>query len=421
MPDLAATDSALPHVVIVGAGFGGLNAARALRHAPVRVTLIDKRNHHLFQPLLYQVATAGLSPGEIAAPIRHVLRGQRNTEVLMAEVVGVDKERRRVAIQDGTAISFDYLVIATGSYHSYFGHDEWESLAPGLKSIADATNIRRRILLAYERAELETDPQARNALMTIAILGGGPTGVEMAGSIAELAHKGMTHEFQSIRPEDTKVILVEANKRVLANFPVSLSEAATAELQRLGVEIRTSSRVEDVRSDGVMINGEFVPACTAIWAAGVTASPAAKWLGIEGDRAGRVPVTPTLEATGCKNIFVIGDTAHAVGNNCEALPGLAPVAMQQGRYVAKLIASRARGFAGQDKFQYRDKGTLATIGRAFAVAQIGSFSLSGGLAWLIWVFVHIMYLIGFRNRLLVLTEWAWAYVTYQRGVRLIVE
>jgi NADH:ubiquinone reductase (H+-translocating) len=421
MPDLAASASELPHVVIVGAGFGGLNAARALRRAPVRVTLIDKSNHHLFQPLLYQVATAGLSPGEIAAPIRHVLRGQSNTEVLMAEVVGVDKERRVVTIQDGPDISFDYLVIATGSYHSYFGHDEWEPLAPGLKSIADATNIRRRILLAYERAELEKDPQRRNALLTIAIVGGGPTGVEMAGSIAELAHKGMTHEFQSIRPEDTKVILVEANERVLASFPSSLSDAAAGELKRLGVEIRTNSRVEEVRTDGVVINGEFVPARTVMWAAGVTASPAAKWLGIDGDRAGRVPVSPMLEAEGSKTIFVIGDTASTIGDDGKPLPGLAPVAIQQGTYVAKLIASRVRGYDSQERFRYRDKGTLATIGRAFAVAQIGSFCLSGGLAWLIWVFVHIMYLIGFRNRLLVLMEWTWAYATYQRGVRLIVE
>jgi NADH:ubiquinone reductase (H+-translocating) len=411
----------LPHVVILGAGFGGLNAALALRHAPCHVTVIDKNNYHLFQPLLYQVATAGLSPGEIAAPIRHILRGASNTEVVMAEVMGIDKAAKHVSLAGSQTIAYDFLIVATGARHSYFGHDEWASYAPGLKSIADATNIRRQILSSYEEAELEQDPAKRAALLTIVIVGGGPTGVEMAGSIAELAHKGMTREFQHFRPEKTRVILAEAGERILSAFSDRLSNAAKRELDRLGVEVRTRTRVQAIDAVSVEMNGEHISTNTVIWAAGVEASPASKWLGVSSDPAGRIFVDRELRLEGHPEIFVIGDTALALDEGGEPLPGLAPVAMQQGTYVGKQIARRLRGSKTGKNFHYIDKGMLATVGRAFAVAEIWKLRLYGLLAWLVWVFVHIMYLVGFRNRVLVLTEWAWAYLTFQRGVRLIVE
>ncbi|HWF44419.1 MAG TPA: NAD(P)/FAD-dependent oxidoreductase [Candidatus Kapabacteria bacterium] len=411
----------LPHVVIVGAGFGGLNVALNLRDAPCRVTVIDKSNHHLFQPLLYQVATAGLSPGEIAAPIRHVLRGASNTEVIMAEVTGLDTNVKQMLLATGQQVPYDYLILATGARHSYFGHNEWEQYAPGLKSIADATDIRRRILSAYEEAELERDPQRRAALLTIVIVGAGPTGVEMAGSIAELARRTMKHEFQNFDPASTRVILAEAGPRILSGFPESLARDALRELERLGVEVRTSARVENIDGNSVMMNGKQVAARTVIWAAGVEASHAGKWLGVSTDKAGRVPVSRKLQVEGHPEIYGIGDTALAQDAAGKPLPGLAPVAMQQGAYVAKQLRKIFAENESDIPFRYIDKGTLATIGRTFAIAQIWKLRISGWIAWLIWVFVHIMYLIGFRNRLIVMTEWMWAYATYERAVRLIVE
>ncbi|SRR5579883_61407 len=411
----------LPHVVILGAGFGGMNAAFKLRHAQCRVTIIDRSNHHLFQPLLYQVATAGLSPGEIAAPIRHILRG-KNIEVLMAEVQGVDTEKKRVLLEANRTVEYDYLIVATGSRHSYFGHNEWEEFAPGLKSIADATKIRKQLLCAYEEAELETDANRRTELLTVVIIGAGPTGVEMAGSIAELAKKGLHREFQNFNPERTRVILIEAGSRVLAPFPESLSESAAKELQTLGVEIRVNSRVQSVTNNEVSLDGEHIRAATIIWAAGVQASRAAKWLNVDtNDKAGRVPVDKFLNIAGHPEIFVIGDTALALDKDGKPLPGVAPVAIQQGKYVGKRITGMLQGKAQDKAFHYFDKGLLAAIGRTYAVAHVGKLKISGWPAWLVWVFVHIAYLIGFRNRVLVLTEWAWAYTTYQRGVRLIVE
>ncbi|MFI5202541.1 MAG: NAD(P)/FAD-dependent oxidoreductase [Candidatus Kapaibacterium sp.] len=410
-----------PHVVIVGAGFGGLNAALGLRHAPCRVTVIDKSNHHLFQPLLYQVATAGLSPGEIAAPIRHVLRRSRNTEVLMAEVTGADSHNKQVLLQGERSISYDYLIIATGARHSYFGHDEWAQYAPGLKSISDATSIRRNILAAYEEAELETDPIKRESLLTVVIVGAGPTGVEMAGSIIELARLALKNEFRNFDPTNTHVILAEAGPRILTGFPESLSHAAQNELERLGIDVRTGTRVENISANSVRMNGAEVSANTVIWAAGVAASPAGTWLGVKTDHAGRVPVNQYLQVESHPEMYVIGDTALALDANGEPLPGLAPVAIQQGIYVAKRLSSEMEHKSLDLPFRYRDKGVLATIGRSYAIARIGKLRVSGWIAWLMWVFVHIMYLIGFRNRAVVMLDWIWAYVSYQRAVRLIVE
>ena len=412
--------SSLPHIVIVGAGFAGLNVALSLWKTTCQITVIDKSNYHLFQPLLYQVATAGLSPGEIAAPIRHILRGHRNTEVVMAEVVGVDKKNKQVLLKNGKMVAYDYLVIATGSRHSYFNHAEWEAFAPGLKSISDATNIRRRILSAYEMGELEPDPQKRATLLTVAIVGGGPTGVEMAGSIAELAHRGMTKEFMNFSPASARVLLVEAGPRILASFSDSLALKAEQELQRLKVEVKTNARVESMDNSGIIVNGIRYDAHTVIWAAGVRASPAGEWLGIETDRAGRVPVNENLQIENHPEIYVLGDTAIVLSKN-QMLPGIAPVAMQEGKYVGRRLNALIRNRLRTRPFHYRDKGMLATVGRAFAIAQIVGLEISGMLAWLVWVFVHIMYLVGFRNRVLVLTEWVWAYATYDRGVRLIVE
>jgi NADH:ubiquinone reductase (H+-translocating) len=410
-----------PHVVIVGGGFGGLTAAQTLRRTPVDVTLVDRRNHHLFQPLLYQVATAGLSPADIAYPIRAILRRQRNASVLLAEAVSIDVAAREVVLKDGR-LGYDHLILATGARHSYFGHEEWEPLAPGLKSLEDALEIRRRILLAFERAERETDADARRALLTIVIVGAGPTGVELAGAIAEIARQVMKSDFRAIDPRETRVLLVEAGPRVLATFPESLSAHALDQLVKRGVEVRTRTRVTAIDGDAVLLGhppaGERIASETVLWAAGVAASPLVASLGARRDSAGRVFVESDLSIPGHPEIFVIGDAATLTDAKGEPLPGVAPVAMQQGRYVARVIARSLTG-ARREPFVYRDKGNLATIGRAAAVAHIGRLKLWGFAAWLLWLVVHILYLVGFRNRVVVLLDWAWAYVTMSRGARLI--
>jgi NADH:ubiquinone reductase (H+-translocating) len=409
-----------PRVVIVGGGFGGLQAALALRKAPVQVTVIDRTNHHLFQPLLYQVATAGLSPAHIAAPIRDILRNQRNAEVLMAEVVGVDTQERRVLLREGAvdAADYDYLILATGARYNYFGHDEWEQIAPSLKNIADATAIRQKILLAFEKAEIETDPARQQALMTFVLVGGGPTGVEMAGSMAELAHMALARDFRHIRPETARIILVEASDRVLGNFPEKLALDAQKALRDLGVEVMTGVKVESVDESGVAVSGKRIDCSTVIWTAGVVATPAARWLGAEADRGGRVLVNEDLSVPGHPEVFVIGDAAH-VEEKGAPLPGVAPVAMQQGRYVARLIKSRVANRGEIGPFRYKDKGNLATVGRSFAILDLGRIKLRGFIAWVMWLFIHIWYLIGFRNRVSVLFQWAWAYFTFQRAARII--
>lgn len=408
---------ALPHVVIIGAGFGGLQAARALRHAPVQVTVIDRSNYHLFQPLLYQVATSDLSPADISAPIRSILRKQQNTSVILAEVTGVDKENQRVLMHE-RSLPYDYLIIATGARHSYFGHDAWEPFAPGLKSIDDAALLRRKILLAFEAAEIETDPEKRRALLTFVLVGAGPTGVEMAGAIAELAHKTLASDFRHIDPRDARILLVEAAPRILLAFPEALAAKAERALTRLGVEVKTNAPVEAIDQDGVVMAGQWLPTRTVIWTAGVAASPAGKWLGAAMDRAGRVRVLNDLSVPDQPNVFVLGDTARLAQDD-KLLPGVAPVAMQEGRYVAQAIARRVVGKKNIPPFRYHSHGNLATVGRAFAIVETPSSQISGFLAWIIWLVVHIAYLIGFRNRLLVLLQWAWEYVTRQRSARLI--
>jgi len=416
----------LPHVVIVGAGFGGMEAAKKLANAPVRITLIDKQNYHLFQPLLYQVATGGLSPANIAAPLRSVLKRQRNAEVLLGNVCGFDLVGRRVLLSDGT-VPFDFLVVAAGSETSYFGHDAWEPLAPGLKTIEDATAIRRRVLLAFEAAERETDAEEVRRWLTFVVVGGGPTGVELAGALAEIARHTLRNEFRKIDPAHTTVLLLEGGDRLLQAYPPGLSGKALAQLKQLGVQVRTGAIVSEVRPGGVSFRcggrTEAVQCQTVLWAAGVRASPLGKRLaaaaGVETDRQGRVPVGPDLSVAGHPEVFVIGDLAlfsHPALS--PPLPGLAPVAMQQGRYVARLIVRRlqARTLAA---FHYRDRGTMATIGRARAVAMVGRFRFAGLWAWLAWLFVHLIYLIQFENRVLVLFQWAWSYVTWNRSARLI--
>lgn len=411
------TTDAVPHVVIVGAGFGGLRVARALRHAPVRVTVIDRNNYHLFQPLLYQVATAALSPADISAPIRHVLRKQKNTTVLMAEVTGIDHQRQLVLTSD-SSIAYDYLVVATGASHSYFGHNEWAPYAPGLKSIVDATSLRRQILLAFEAAEMETDPEKLRSLLTFVLIGGGPTGVEMAGAIAELAHKALATDFRHIDPTSARIILVEALPRILPAFPETLSERAKQALNHLGVEVRTNSPVEKVDEDGVVIAGKYLATRNVIWTAGVAASPAGKWLDAEVDRAGRVKVLADLSLPDHPNVFVIGDTASVMQDG-KPLPGVAPVAMQEANYVAALIERKLTDKTDSQPFHYRNKGNLATIGRSYGIADFGWLRFGGFLGWILWIVVHIFFLIGFRNRVIVLFQWALAYLTFQRGARLI--
>ena len=406
-----------PQVVIVGAGFGGLYAARALKRADVRVTVIDRRNHHLFQPLLYQVATAGLSPGDIAYPIRAVLRRQKNARVLLEEAVAVDVGARKVRLTGGE-IPYDYLILATGAQHSYFGHDDWEPWAPGLKSLEDALEIRRRILLAFERAEREPDESRRKALLTFVIVGGGPTGVELAGAIAEISRHVMAQDFRVIDPRQARIVLVEAGPRILPAYPESLSAKAQASLEKMGVEVLTKSMVTSVLPDAVRIGERQIQTMTTVWAAGVQASPLARSLGAPLDRAGRVLVGPDLTIPGHPEAFVIGDLAAFLHPGGKPLPGVAPVAIQQGRHAARNIV-RARQGKPLEPFHYLDKGSLATIGRAAAVADFGRIRLSGFFAWLAWLVVHIFFLIGFRNRFVVMIDWAWAYFAYHRAARLI--
>jgi len=406
-----------PHVVIVGAGFGGLRVARALRHAPVKVTVIDRQNHHLFKPLLYWVATAGLSPADISSPIRSILRGQKNTEVLMAEVTGVDVAGQRVLVRE-RVVAYDYLVLATGAHDNYFGHPEWKHYAPGLKSIVDATSIRRNILLAFEEAENETDPQKIQELLTFVLVGAGPTGVEMAGAIAELAHKALASDFRHIDTNVTRIILIEAGPRILATFPESLARKTRRKLNRMGVEVMEGTPVTQVDERGVVVDGEHINARTILWNAGVKASPAGQWLGVEVDYAGRVKVASDLTVPNHPNVFVIGDTASVVQDG-KPLPGVAAVAMQSGHYVASVIARCAAGKQQHAPFRYRNRGSLATAGRSYAIVEIGKLRLTGLIAWIAWLVVHIYYLIGFRNRLLKMFQWAWTYMTYSRGARLI--
>jgi NADH dehydrogenase len=413
------------HVVIIGGGFGGLQATLALRKAPVRVTLLDRRNFHLFQPLLYQVATGQLSPANIAAPLRDVVKRQRNVEVFLAEVVDIDVPGRRVLLSDGQ-VPYDTLVVAAGARDHYFGHDEWEKMAPGLKSIEDATEIRRRVLLAFEAAEREPDPERQRALLTFIIVGGGPTGVELAGALAELAHHTLRHNFRHFEPSSARILLLEGLDRVLPPYPPRLSAKATASLHRLGITVRTGTIVTEVRPGLVTVrtggHTEQIGAHTVLWAAGVRASGLAEVLaqapGVAPDRGGRVPVRPDLTLPGHPEIFVIGDMAACPGPDGKPLPGVAPVAMQQGRYVADLIRRRLQGKDGTP-FRYHDKGKLATIGRNAAVADLGWVRFSGYLAWLTWLFVHLMYLVGFQNRFLVLIQWGWNYITRSRAARLV--
>lgn len=406
-----------PHIVIVGGGFGGLYAARALGRADLQITLVDRRNHHLFQPLLYQVATAGLSPGDIAYPIRSVLRKQRNARVLLAEAVSIDTRTKTLHLRDDK-LRYDFLILATGAGHAYFGHDEWEASAPGLKNLEDALEIRRRILLAFERAERERDKVKRHALLTFVIVGGGPTGVELAGAIAEIARHVMISDFRTINPKEARITLVEAGPRVLAAFPEELSTAAERALGRLGVEVLTHCAVTAVESGWVEFGAEKHPVGTILWAAGVSASPLAKSLDVPLDRVGRVQVEADLTIPGHPEVFVIGDLAAFTHQTGKPLPGVCPVAIQQGRHAARSILRACAGLP-HEPFRYWDKGNLATIGRAQAVADLGRLRISGFVAWLTWLFVHIIFLIGFRNRFIVLFEWAWAYFTFQRGARLI--
>jgi NADH dehydrogenase len=409
-----------PHVAIIGAGFGGIEAAKALRRAPVTVTLIDRQNHHCFQPLLYQVATAALSPADIAWPIRHILRGQDNVTVLMAEAAGVDTAARRVLLRDAEPVAYDYLVVATGAMHSYFGHDEWAEFAPGLKHIVDATRIRRRILLAFERAELTRDDDERRRLLTFVVIGGGATGVEMVGAIAEIARLTLARDFRRIDPRAAQIILLEAGPRILPTLPAKLSDYALRALTRMGVEVRTITRVIGCDRRGVALEQGRIDAATLIWAAGVKASPAARWLGADADRAGRVPVRPDLSLPGRPEVFVIGDTAAVLNTEGGIAPGVAPAAKQMGRYVGKLIRAR---LAGRDlpPFHYRHQGDLATIGRRAAVVQFNRIHLTGFVGWLFWSVAHIYFLIGLRYRFLVAFVWLWDFITFQRGARLITE
>ena len=406
-----------PHVVIIGAGFGGLEAAKKLACKDVRVTVIDRTNYHLFQPLLYQVATAALSPADIAAPIRAILSKCRNVEVILAEVESVDVDAKKVKTVD-LQIDYDYLILATGARHSYFGHSEWEKLAPGLKSLEDAVELRRRILMAFEYAEKTTDEAARKAAMNFVVIGGGPTGVEIAGAIAEISRYTLAKNFRHIDPSQARVILIEGTSRLLSGYPQDLSESARKQLVALGVEVRTDARATDLTESGVQLEGEFIPCRVKIWAAGNTASFVGKTLGVPVDRVGRVIVNDDLTIPGHPEVQVIGDLANFSHQTGEPLPGVSPVAMQQGRRAAHNILRMIRGEKPLP-FRYFDKGSMATIGRNKAVADLKFFHLSGLPAWLAWLFVHIIFLVGFRNRLLVLFQWAWAYLTFDKGARLI--
>ncbi len=409
-----------PRVVIAGAGFGGIEAAKALARAPVDVTIIDRQNHHCFQPLLYQVATAALSPADVAWPIRHIFRRQKNATVLMADVRGVDTARRVVGA-DPVEIPYDYLVLATGATHSYFGHDDWAEAAPGLKRIEDATRIRRRILIAFERAELTSDEAERRRLLTFVVVGAGATGVEMAGAIAEVARQTLAMDFRNIDPRTARIVLIEAGPRVMPTFPENLSDYVRTTLAAKGVEVMTDTRVTGCDMRGVDTDRGRIDAGTVIWAAGVVASPAARWLGAEPDRAGRIKVGPDLSVPGHAEIFAVGDTAAVADAQGRPVPGVAPAAKQMGRYVGRLIAARIAGEPSPPPFRYRHQGDLATVGRNAAVVKLGRLELRGFLGWLFWGLVHVYFLVEVRERFIVAFAWLWEYLTFQRGARLITE
>ncbi len=408
-----------PKVVILGAGFGGLETAKTLRRTPVEITLIDRQNYHCFQPLLYQVATAALSPADVAWPIRHILRRQENVTVLLTEVIGIDTAERTVKTKAG-AIRFDFLVIATGATHSYFGHDSWAAFAPGLKRIEDATRIRRSILSSFERAELTDDDAQRRRLLTFVIVGGGPTGVEMAGAIAEVARQTLANDFRRIDPRTSRIVLIEAGPRLLPAFSPQHAEYAQKTLKAMGVDVMTSTRVTRCDENGVDLQDGRIDAGAIVWAAGITASPAADWLAAEHDSTGRVVIRPDLSLPGNDNIFVIGDTASVHDTSGRAVPGLAPAAKQMGHYVGRLITARLAG-RSLPPFRYHDRGTLTTIGRHAAVVEFGPVQLKGLIGWLFWSVAHIYFLIGLRNRFVVALTWLWSYMTFQRGARLITE
>ncbi len=407
-----------PKVVIVGGGFAGLYTAQGLADAAVEITLIDRQNHHLFQPMLYQVATAALSPSDIASPIRSILRDQKNTEVILGEVAEIRVAERKVALGDGGIVGYDYLILATGARHSYFGRDDWETFAPGLKNLEDAEEIRRRVLLSFERAERESDPVKRHAHLTFVVVGGGPTGVEVAGALAEIRRYALRRDFRRIDPREATVMLLEGGPRLLSSYPPALSDRAKAELRRLGVEVRVETMVSDIRSGYVVAGGWTIPTQTVVWAAGNVASPLTHSLGTPLDRAGRVIVEPDCTIPGHPELFVLGDAAAFVDERFGTLPGICPVAIQMGQYTSRVIAGDLAG-KPRRPFAYWDKGQLAVIGRGHAVADIWRLQFGGLMAWLVWIFVHIFFLIGFRNRIIVLIEWAYAYFTYQRGARLI--
>jgi NADH dehydrogenase len=411
-------ETARHRIVVVGGGFAGLSLIASLRHPGARFTLVDRRNHHLFQPLLYQVATTVLATSEIAWPIRRLFRDRPEVETLLGEVTAVDREARTVSLRDGTELPYDTLVLATGSRHAYFGKDHWEAFAPGLKALEDATTIRRRMLLAFEKAELEPDPEERQALLTFAIIGAGPTGVELAGTIAELAHRTLPREFRRIDTKQARILLIEGGPRVLAAFSEASSAYARSALEKLGVEVMTGSQVTECGPDGVRLGDTAIPCRTIIWAAGVQASPAASWLGVEADRAGRAVVRPDLSVA--EDIFVIGDTASVMQDG-RPVPGLAPAAKQQGAYVAKVLRARLDGAPAPAPFRFQNQGNLATIGRGAAVMELGKFRLRGALAWWIWGIAHIYFLIGTRSRFAVAWSWLWIYLTSQHSARLITQ
>jgi NADH dehydrogenase len=407
-----------PKIIVVGGGFGGLETVRALRRADADITVLDRQNHHCFQPLLYQVATAALSPAEVAWPIRHILRAQKNTTVLMEEAVGVDPARKMLLTNFGE-MPYDYLVLATGAMHSYFGHDDWAPFAPGLKRIDDATRIRRQILIAFEKAEIATDPETQRRLLTFVIVGGGATGVEMSGAIAEIARQTLAMDFRRIEPRNARIVLVEAGPRLLPAFPPEQSDYVRTTLMNAGVTVMTDTMVTKCDSGGVELSGQRLEAATIIWAAGVMASPAAKWLGTEADRAGRTKVNGDLSVPGHPDIFVIGDAASVTDAKGKPVPGIAPAAKQMGQYVGGLIAARIAGRATGKPFRYMHLGDLATIGRRAAVVHFGPLKLRGYLGWWFWGIAHIYFLIGIRNRFIVAFSWLWSYLTFQRGARLI--